>query len=570
MLAEDTPSATENAASLLAHTLAPCEPTAVEQFARWHSHWPSRSEPYAPLQPHAEARYRRLLPLTEPRPGEQYAFEVDLDACSGCKACVAACHQLNGLDEGESWRSVGLLHGGTTQSPVVQHVTAACHHCLEPACLTGCPVQAYEKDPSTGIVHHLDDQCIGCQYCILMCPYDVPRYHAGLGIVRKCDMCRQRLAAREPPACAQACPNGAIRIILVPRDQIAEHAEANLFLPGAPEPARTLPTTIYNTRRGLPANMLPADYYQSLPQHAHWPLVWMLILTQMSVGAFVIEQIAREWIQGRDADAGGRVQLAAALLLGLFGLAASVFHLGRPLLAYRAVLGWRRSWLSREVLAFATFALLAGAWTCVGWAAPAGAAALWQRWLGGAVCASGLAGVFASTMIYASTHRPYWRCVYTAPRFFLTSVVLGVPLALLIRLAAAWVCGITTRDVMDSVGTTLCLLLAASGAAKLLGESLIFAALKSRTLHPLRRTALLLTSELGPLTVKRFVLGSMGAVAIPALLALGHRSAHPPEALATMLAVLLMLMACLGGELLERLLFFRAVVAPRMPGALAA
>ena len=73
--------------------------------------------------------------------------------------------------------------------PYQQTVTTACHHCVEPACLEGCPVLAYEKDAETGIVRHLDDQCIGCQYCVLKCPYDVPKYSAKRGIVRKCDMC---------------------------------------------------------------------------------------------------------------------------------------------------------------------------------------------------------------------------------------------------------------------------------------------------------------------------------------------------------------------------------------------
>ncbi|HVJ79453.1 MAG TPA: 4Fe-4S dicluster domain-containing protein, partial [Planctomycetia bacterium] len=179
--------------------------TAVEEFSRRHSE----------LAGGPARRYAALLPAAPPGPGEQYAFEVDLDACSGCKSCVTACHSLNGLDEGESWRSVGLLHGGTDELPVIQHVTHSCHHCLEPACSIGCPVNAYEKDPATGIVKHLDEQCIGCQYCTLACPYDVPRYHTGLGIVRKCDMCSSRLAVGEAPACVQACPHEAIRIQVV-------------------------------------------------------------------------------------------------------------------------------------------------------------------------------------------------------------------------------------------------------------------------------------------------------------------------------------------------------------------
>lgn len=74
------------------------ELTAVERFAQKHE---------AAKTPLNADRYRALLPARPPAAGEQYAFEVDLDSCSGCKACVSACHALNGLDEGETWRSVG-------------------------------------------------------------------------------------------------------------------------------------------------------------------------------------------------------------------------------------------------------------------------------------------------------------------------------------------------------------------------------------------------------------------------------------------------------------------------------
>src|SRR6266446_5809635 len=164
----------------------------------------------------AQAKYYSdLIPLSSPPPGEQYAFAVDLDACTGCKACVSACHNLNGLEEEETWRDVGMIHGGSADAPYQQNVTTACHHCVDPACLNGCPVDAYDKDAETGIVRHLDDQCIGCQYCVLKCPYDVPKYSKKRGIVRKCDMCFNRLARDEAPACTQACPSGAITIQIV-------------------------------------------------------------------------------------------------------------------------------------------------------------------------------------------------------------------------------------------------------------------------------------------------------------------------------------------------------------------
>ena len=142
--------------------------TAVERFSQAHD------KLHLGGRPHLESHYKELIPLEKPRPGQQYGFEVDLDRCTGCKACVTACHNLNGLDPGETWRAVGLIHS-VSGKPMQQTVTTACQHCLEPACSHGCPVNAYEKDPVTGIVKHLDDQCIGCQYCILKCPYDVPQ-----------------------------------------------------------------------------------------------------------------------------------------------------------------------------------------------------------------------------------------------------------------------------------------------------------------------------------------------------------------------------------------------------------
>src|ERR1700745_2959174 len=99
----------------------------------------------------AQAKYYQdLIPLSVPQPGQQYAFAVDLDSCTGCKACVTACHNLNGLDDEETWRDVGVLSGGTVLEPVQQTITTACHHCVDPGCMNGCPVKAYDKNPVTG------------------------------------------------------------------------------------------------------------------------------------------------------------------------------------------------------------------------------------------------------------------------------------------------------------------------------------------------------------------------------------------------------------------------------------
>src|SRR5260370_4597436 len=105
------PSNSSSAAkSLLDHCLREQQAlTAVERFAQHHA---------ASDGPAHERHYRDLIPLTKPRQGQQYAFEVDLDSCTGCKACVAACPSLNGLDKDEIWRSVGRLHGASPPAPV--------------------------------------------------------------------------------------------------------------------------------------------------------------------------------------------------------------------------------------------------------------------------------------------------------------------------------------------------------------------------------------------------------------------------------------------------------------------
>jgi formate dehydrogenase iron-sulfur subunit len=540
--------------------------TAVEKFAEIHH------QQALPLQ---AKYYRDLLPATPPGKGQQYAFEVDLDACTGCKACVAACHNLNGLEDDELWRKVGLLHGGSDTLPVLQHVTTACHHCVEPACLKGCPVKAYEKDPVTGIVRHLDDQCIGCQYCILKCPYDVPRYSHSKGVVRKCDMCSQRLAVGEAPACVQACPNQAIRITVVDQASTEEAAEANLFLPGAPEPGYTLPATVYKTRRALPRNLLPADYYSVSPQHSHLPLVFMLVLTQMSAGAFLVEQWLLAWMPGFSSPALDDVRVAhvvASLVLGLVGLNASVFHLGRPRYAFRALIGLRTSWLSREILAFGIFAGSASVYAAtacgpyVGIEVPPAL----QRGLGVAAALSGLAGVLCSVMVYVDTRRVFWKAALTGPKFIATAWVLGLPAALLISLAGAALSSpLTIGDVMLHYGRSLCGLLMAIAAAKLVLEGAVFASLRHKQHTPLKRTALLMSGELGTVTLTRFFLGAAGGLLLPGVLLLESAitAGHGYSPMFVGLVVLVMLAVLSAGELLERYLFFKAVVAPKMPGS---
>jgi DMSO reductase anchor subunit len=386
-------------------------------------------------------------------------------------------------------------------------------------------------------------------------------------------MCSSRLAVGEAPACVQSCPNQAIRITVVSRAEVADNAEANLFLPGAPEPGYTLPTTVYKSKRPLPANLLPADYYSAAPQHAHLPLVLMLVLTQMSVGAFLVDQV----LSGLDATAGAAVapqsrtlHLGAAFVLGLIGLAASVFHLGRPWLAYRAIIGWKKSWLSREVLAFGAFAASASAYAATAFLEAWGISIppAWERGLGGAVALTGLAGVACSVMIYASTRRVFWNPAYVGLKFLLTALVLGIPVALLIHVAAAaWQSPAVLHTEIARTGRWLCLALAGATALKLFVEAVVLGWLRARTFTPLRRTAQLMIGDLGRVTGSRFITGALGGLVLPLLLASASAGSASLSPFLLLPAVLVVLALSFAGEVLERYLFFAAVVAPKMPGA---
>jgi Fe-S-cluster-containing dehydrogenase component/DMSO reductase anchor subunit len=464
------------------------------------------------------------------------------------------------LDENETWRDVGMLLGGTAANPLVQHVTTACHHCLEPACMSACPVDAYVKDEATGIVKHLDDQCFGCQYCTLACPYDVPKYHAGKGIVRKCDMCSSRLAVGEAPACVQACPHEAIAIRIVDRQQVLDDCETGQFLPGAPDPHLTLPTTNFKTARVLPRNTLPADFRQTSAQHPHWPLIVMLVLTQLSVGAFAAGRVVEAVFGGSVMDSIATRHAAVALSLGLLALAASLFHLGRPQYAFRAMIGLRHSWLSREILAFSVFAGLATLYSASLWYPPLRTTA---SALQNVVVASGVAAVLCSVMIYVVTRRDFWSFGSTLGRFLLTAALLGT--------CTLWLTLSSVSSRPDpaalsgpSIEQGLLLAIVGFATAKLLLEAALFRWLLSPTTNAWKRSAQLHVGPLAEVTMARFATGLLGGIVLP-LLAWQQSSS---DAFARTVIVIAACVALLAGELLERYLFFAGAAAPRMPGAI--
>ena len=356
------------------------------------------------------------MPVRAPGPGEQYRFHVDMGKCIGCKCCVVACNEQNGNPAAINWRRVSEIEGGWYPKAERSYMSVGCHHCLEPTCLQGCPVDAYKKDFSTGIVLHSADACIGCQYCTWNCSYGVPQYNPERGVVGKCDMCHSRIGMGQSPACVSACPSGAIQIEIVNIQSWRKAADTAQSQTGLPSGDQSVSTTRITLPASLPPNAKPVDLVHVQPGEPHWPLVVMMVCTQLSVGAF-----AAIWalqLSFRSSQLG--VAALTSLLVASLALGASTLHLGRPIYAYRALKMWRRSWLSREVLLFSGFSLAACLY----------AAALWMQWSGGLALglltlALGFGGVTASACIYRVPSRPAWNTPLTLVQFNLTALTLG-------------------------------------------------------------------------------------------------------------------------------------------------
>ena len=362
-----------------------------------------------------------LIPARKPGPGEQYRFHFDMTRCIGCRSCEVACNEQNNNPADILWRRIGELEAGSYPATQRHYLSMGCNHCLDADCLKGCPVDAYTKDPVTGIVLHSADACIGCSYCVWNCPYSVPQYNPERGVVGKCDMCKGRLDDGLEPACVNACPEGAIEIELV---QMAgwrdDYALADS--PGMPAAQQTVSTTRITLPDIPSAGLERVDLGQIQREHAHVPLIYMTALMQAVSGAlwFLLAWHALD-----------ALRLLALLGITAAALALSTLHLGRPAYAYRALKMWRRSWLSREVLLFTLFfgalaaAAAAAAARQYGFAVPA----FLPLTLSIAAAVLGVLGTLASAAIYLVQARPAWNTPHTPVDFILTAALLGSLLA---------------------------------------------------------------------------------------------------------------------------------------------
>jgi formate dehydrogenase iron-sulfur subunit len=153
---------------------------------------------------------------------------VDIDLCIGCKACEVACKEWNDLpvDETENFGSYQSHKDLTAASWDLMRFNEveldggdlawlirkdSCMHCAEPGCLLACPAPGAIVQYENGIVDFDQQNCIGCQYCVAGCPFDIPRFDPESKKVYKCTLCIDRVSNGLEPACVKACPTGSIR-----------------------------------------------------------------------------------------------------------------------------------------------------------------------------------------------------------------------------------------------------------------------------------------------------------------------------------------------------------------------
>ena len=156
----------------------------------------------------------------------------DSTLCVGCQVCMVACKKANNMPlefygsqrqwdnpvdlSAKTLNIIKVYENGTHKTKDSEidgyaFVKRQCMHCVDPACVSACPATAMTKDPKTGIVSYNKDACIGCRYCQVACPFDIPKFEWDNPFPKivKCQLCNHLVAKDQIPACASECPTGA-------------------------------------------------------------------------------------------------------------------------------------------------------------------------------------------------------------------------------------------------------------------------------------------------------------------------------------------------------------------------
>ncbi len=150
---------------------------------------------------------------------------IDLTRCIGCRGCQIACKEWNERKakktemrgeytnppelNSETYTHIKFVEQEKDNAPVWSFVKDQCLHCKDPACASACPVEALKKTEAGPVTYHFE-RCIGCRYCMLACPFYIPKYEweKAAPWVQKCSFCSERIKADMIPSCIKTCPTG--------------------------------------------------------------------------------------------------------------------------------------------------------------------------------------------------------------------------------------------------------------------------------------------------------------------------------------------------------------------------
>ncbi len=207
-----------------------------------------------------------------------YGMLIDTTMCVGCGQCSEACQTQNKLEVKKYDRLNAKAWTVLTEKEGV-NVRRQCFHCNEPACASVCPVGALVKN-AEGPVSYDVDKCMGCRYCMMACPYQVPTYEwtSVNPAVKKCIMCKERVVAGKPTACSEACPTGAT--LFGKRDELIAEAYKRI----AAEPKKYVNAIFGEKEAGGTAVLYLASvefaklgFPTNLPEHGLPHLTWEAI-----------------------------------------------------------------------------------------------------------------------------------------------------------------------------------------------------------------------------------------------------------------------------------------------------
>ncbi len=283
-------------------------------------------------------------------------FIFDINKCTGCNACMIACSIENGTEAGFNFREVNNFNELKLPGIPVFHISSACNHCEDAPCIKNCPSTALHRDSVTNAVVVNHDKCMGCQYCVWSCPYDVPKFNHSLKMVEKCNWCNHKIEKKLKPNCSNLCPTGALDFSFSNKD--IESKSITAFPDTKTRPNIEFIYYKYKTPENQNVNLNNEEKKEvsvilknELPKKIHAKQEWGLVLFTLTVSLLTATMGAKAFFNFN-------FNITIYISLLFFAGIVSIVHLGKKVRSWRSITNIKSSWLSREIACFAFFGAL--------------------------------------------------------------------------------------------------------------------------------------------------------------------------------------------------------------------